>query len=254
MYKDNLMRDIYQIENYEENNPPDISIDEFLPLLELPIPYMLYPKIPGISLNQVFFNLSDYQMQNVALEIRQFLDFFHSPEFYRVFQSNFPQHLSFSQYRYFHFWEKKYEYIREKIYPILLNEEKSWLSHLFEDFLNHTEYFKFHPTITHNDFDSSNILISQDFAHISGIIDFEECAVGDLAVDLLFYREGKSFQEIIRRGSSSVKYDPYLEKRCNFLYYRTCIPYLEWGLKHERTSMINYGKRRLHFLMNKLYI
>ncbi len=212
---------------------------------------MLYPKIQRISLNQVFFSLSDFQMQNIAREIRQFLDFLHSPELYSIFQSHFSQQISFSPYRYLHFWEKKYEFIQEKIYPILTTEEKSWLSHLFEDFLNHTEYFRFHPTITHNDFDTSNILISQDFEHVSGIIDFEECAVGDPAADLLFYREGKGFQETIRRGSSRVKYDSYLEKRCKFLYCRTCIPYLEWGLEHERTTMINYGKRRLHFLMSK---
>lgn len=214
---------------------------------QLPIPFSAYSMIPGVSLERLYKELSLSEQQKAAKEIRVFLDFFHSKEFLEIFLHHFPEESGFSPQIYRNHWEKKLEFIRDRIFGILPPSDRKWLVDLFESFLAHSEYFKFTPTVTHGDFDSSNILYDQKTGVISGIIDFEDCKVGDPAADLLFYREGIYFQKIIRK-SEIVSYDSYLTERSRFLYARTCVPYLEWGILHNRKDMISYGRRRLKAL------
>ena len=52
---------------------------------------------------------------------------------------------------------------------------------------------RFTPVLIHGDFDTSNFLISQKNKELTGIIDFEECQIGDPAADLLFFQEEHLF-------------------------------------------------------------
>ncbi len=85
---------------------------------------------------------------------------------------------------------------------------------------------------------------------ITGIIDFEECSIYDPAYDLLFFDEGPEFLDTLL-----LKYDhsddPSLYARMKFLYCRTCIEYLEFGIEHDRLGMIEAGKKMLKKNMAK---
>jgi len=216
---------------------------------KLPIPFSAYSMIPGVSLERLYRDLDFKVQKKIAKEIRLFLDFFHSGEFLEIYLQHFPEEKGNSPQIYRNHWEKKLEFVRNKISRILTPLDRKWLEELFEAFLAQSECFKFNPTVTHGDFDSSNILYNPQTGSISGIIDFEDCKVGDPAVDMLFYNEGPHFQNIIR-DSELVGYDSHLSERCRFLFARTCVSYLEWGIIHNRKDMVSYGKRRLKVLKN----
>lgn len=214
------------------------------------LPYFYYKMIRGQSLNNVYNTLTQSLQIKVAHQTAQFLDFLHSFELAQQFKARFPHLAEHSPEKYFTHWKEKYNMVKSLIFPILKNEqEKTWLSNLFESFLDHPEYCKFSPVISHGDFDISNILVSENPLKITGIIDFEETKIGDPAADYLFYREGTQFmQELFK--SRQINYDLYIKNRMKFLFCRTCIPYIEWGIDHNRLKMVEYGKDRIKMLMN----
>ena len=70
------------------------------------------------------------------------------------------------------------------------------------------------------------------------------------AVDFIFYEQGESFHNQIlscfkeKKGSN-------LNERIKFLYGRSCLPYMEFGLKSNLDEMIDAGIKRLNKIMAK---
>lgn len=214
------------------------------------LPYTYYKLIRGQSLSNVYNSLTPLYQITLAHQIAQFLDFLHSSELTQQFKVKFPHLAEHTPQKYISHWEKKYNRIQSLIFPILNSKRQiSWLINLFESFLDHPEYCEFSPTIRHGDFDTSNILVNDNPPKITGIIDFEETKIGDPATDLLFYREGSQFMEELFK-KRQISYDPYLHNRMKFLFCRTCVPYMEWGIDHGRDEMVEYGKYRLKMLMD----
>ncbi|MFW9822915.1 MAG: hypothetical protein ACFFE4_08280, partial [Candidatus Thorarchaeota archaeon] len=85
---------------------------------------------------------------------------------------------------------------------------------------------------------------------ITGIIDFEECSIYDPAYDLLFFDEGPEFLKTLLLNYEFSE-DPSLHSRMKFLYCRTCMEYLEFGIDHDRIGMIKAGKAMLKKNMEK---
>ena len=219
------------------------------------IPYMYYPIIPGRSLSRVIDTLSPSTKIQIASEIAQFLDRLHSPGLAQEYLKEFslPPSLSSSQFSpqaYYEGWKALYNKTQQIFAPLLLDEERNWIANVFESFLDHPELVYFRPTVVHGDFDTSNILINEALNSVCAVIDFEDTHIGDPAADMLFFREGPLFlKQILEYRHRSIIYDKYICNRMKFLYCRTCIPYLEWGMEHDRPTMIEYGKRRLQRLM-----
>ncbi|MHA1617849.1 MAG: phosphotransferase family protein [Promethearchaeota archaeon] len=219
------------------------------------IPYMYYPKIPGHSLSTVIGTLSSTIKTRVAKQIAHFLDQLHSPALAHDYLKEFspPSSLSsssFSSQAYYDGWKVLYKKSQQLLYPLLPTEGQNWISALLESFLNHPELVNFQPTVVHGDFDTSNILVEGDLPSVCAVIDFEDTHIGDPAADMLFFREGQPFFEQILENRA-IAYDGYIRNRMKFLYCRTCIPYLEWGVEHDRPAMVEYGKERLKRLMKK---
>jgi aminoglycoside phosphotransferase (APT) family kinase protein len=126
----------------------------------------------------------------------------------------------------------------------LNNEQQKWLTNLFEEFLRNNDNFTFSPRITHNDFDTSNILIDPKKKKITGIIDFEDCRMGDPAADLLFFDEGSDFMDTLLDNYQFAN-QKSLRSRMKFYYCRTCAPYLVWGTTHNRSAMIEEGLHKI---------
>lgn len=214
------------------------------------LPYTYYKMIWGQSLSNVYDSLTQSNKIALAHQIAQFLDFLHSSGLAQQFKERFPHLAEHTSEKYFTHWKEKYDKIQSLIFPILkFDQQKTWLSNLFESFLEHPEYCEFSPVISHGDFDTSNILVIDNPFKITGIIDFEETQIGDPAADHLFYREGTPFmQELFK--NRQINYDPYIYNRIKFLFCRTCVPYMEWGVDHNRPKMVEYGKYRLKWLIS----
>lgn len=241
--------EVLQFFHHNWSAQSQISIPQPLYLHDNPdLPYLYYEMIPGRSLGTIFTQLTQPDQVALAQEIRNFLDFFHSKDLAAKFQQKFPHLSEFSAATYFKHWETFFEFIQTKIYPFLTQEGQTWLERLFTSFLAHPDYCQFTPTISHGDFDTSNILVAGNPPKLTAIIDFEDVKLGDPAADLLFFQEGQDFLDAIL-SPTGITYDPYIRNRMKFLFCRTCIPYIRWGLEHGRQSMVEYGIKRLKMLM-----
>ena len=227
-----------------------LSIPKILYLHDVQeLPFSIHNKISGKSLVYVIQQLTDTQKQRVAGEIGRFLSLLHSKELMIDFEENFAQqNTSLRKADFIQSfklqWNANYNDAREVAYEYLSDDEKIWLSAIFEEYLNNSANFSFAPRITHSDFDTSNILIDPATSKLTGIIDFEDCKIFDPSVDLLFFDEGSIFMNTVLDNYEFSK-DKSLLGRMKFFYCRTCIPYIIWGVKHNRPGMVEEGLRRI---------
>lgn len=218
--------------------PLRISLDE-------KVPFMVYEKLPGVPLSNVFPSLSSQNKKTIALGIADFLNQLHSPSILhqvnsKVFQTNFQTN------EYKHFWETRFQEIQGKIFPMVNSPQKFWIQNLFEDFLDNPTNFRFTPTLTHCDFDMSNILVNPEKGIITGIVDFEETKAWDPAADLLFFEDQLFQQKLL--GAYDFSESVSLKNRMKFLYCRTFAPYITFGLDHDKRTIIKYGLMKLEKL------
>lgn len=207
-------------------------------------PYTYYRKLPGSSLCTRYAQLSHSQQTQVGVQIAEFLDTFHTQSLAQTFSNHFPELSHFSAQSYHEHWQSIYQQCQDHIFPLLAEEEIAWSRSLFTSFLDHPEFCQFTPTLIHGDFDTSNILIEPHSNRITAVIDFEDCQIGDPAADLLFFNEGSHFHKIITT-QRHIKYDTHLRERMKFLYCRTFVPYMLWGMEHNRASLVEEGLKKL---------
>lgn len=209
-------------------------------------PFVGYKKIAGVSLSRIFFKTNISYRQNIAEQVASFLNLLHSKSICKKFAELFQIRDLMKGDAFKQYWIKRLERLRKFVFPEIKNYEKNWLEKVFDEFLSNATNFHFTPNLVHGDFDTSNILVNPDISipEITGIIDFEECSIYDPAYDLLFFDEGPEFLDTLL-----LKYDhsddPSLYARMKFLYCRTCIEYLEFGIYHDRLGMIEAGKKIL---------
>lgn len=213
------------------------------------LPFSIHKKILGKSLVYVIQKLSDTQKERVGGQIGRFLSLLHSQELLDEFERDFAHQdkitnkIDFSQSFKLH-WNTKYEEAKKIAYGYLSDDEKNWLTDIFDEYLKNSVNFSFSPRISHCDFDTSNILINSTTSKLKGVIDFEECKIWDPAVDLLFFDEGLVFMNAVLDNYKFSK-DKSLLERMKFFYCRTCTPYLVWGTTHSRSGMVEEGLRRI---------
>ncbi|TFG21090.1 MAG: hypothetical protein EU530_01255 [Promethearchaeota archaeon] len=218
--------------------PEKISLDEKMP-------YMMYKKLPGVSLSSVFSSMTPQNKKTVAIGIADFLNQLHSPHvLHQVHSKLF--YTNFSTFEYKTFWEKRFEEIKEKVFPLVNELQKAWIYSLFSAYLRNPANFRFKQALSHCDFDTSNILVHPQKGFITGIIDFEETKAWDPAADLLFYEDLTFQQQIL--DSYNFSDSKSLQNRMKFLYCWTFVPYIIWGKDHDKHAMVEYGLKRLEFL------
>ena len=209
------------------------------------LPIVGYNKIPGSSIEKIWDKIPANKKNSIAREIGIFLKQFHSQDlaekFIREFKPNISSYLDIKD-----IYENIFNKTRELIYPLLKKELIDKIEQLFINYFNELNSKKFTVCLTHQDFDTSNILIDEETFEIIGIIDFEETDIGDPAYDLIFWNQGITFQESLLKTYNE-KTDPYLEARILFYYKRSGIPYMLYGIENNLPDMITYGK----FLLEK---
>ena len=228
--------------------PSFISLTEDFPLFG-------YEKIPGVSLSRIFSLAEISYRRKIAEQVASFLNVLHSKSICKKFAELFQIQETLKGESYKQYWVKRLERLRNVVFSVIKSFEQKWLERVFDDFLSNEKNFNFSPNLIHGDFDTSNILVNPDtnVPEITGIIDFEECSIYDPAYDLQFFDEGPEFLNTLLL---KYKYsnDPSLLSRMKFLYCRTCIEYLEFGIDNNRVGMIKAGKRILKKNMKKFPI
>jgi aminoglycoside 2''-phosphotransferase len=214
-------------------------------------PFVGYKKIKGVSLSSCFQKIpSDVQLK-IGEEIGKFLSELHSQDIVREIIDRDILENEFTLESYRNYWETYFGMVQAMIFPLLSGQEKEWIKNLFSRFLDNDANFKFQPVLVHGDFDTSNILINSRTFEITGVIDFEDSRLYDPAADFLFFDEGKDFlNQIISnyKGSLGINF----KERQRFLFGRTCLSYIEFGLKNDVKDMILWGLRRLRITKKNL--
>lgn len=203
-------------------------------------PLVGYKKIKGVALGKVWNELHENKKLRIAESIGSFLTKLHSTELLKKYIEEFkiekmPRECIKTNF------ESIFETTQKKIYPLLSPELQAFVNEIFTKFLDDFKYYNFIPCMTHQDFDTSNILVDPETGRITGIIDFEDTGLGDPAYDLIFIDQGKSFFETILKNYQNDT-DEYLYQRILFYYKRTGIPYLLYGIENNLADMIQYGK------------
>ncbi|MHA1583938.1 MAG: phosphotransferase family protein [Promethearchaeota archaeon] len=242
-----IKREIFLLSHFQSHFSSRIP-QPFQYSLNPEIPFMINRKIPGISLSRVFKILDPQKIQRIGKSVGQFLAELHSDSSLKLYFEAFPQakkemvHFGLNYRKY---WADFYHKTQKKLYPLFSKDQQGWLNKVFSKFLDNQDNFHFTPTLSHGDFDTSNILVDPDKGILTGIIDFEDCKLYDPAADLLFFNEGSEFLENILRSRSKKEdtQDETLKNRMQFLFSRTCLAYIMWGVENDRPEMVSAGFR-----------
>ncbi len=219
-----------------------ISLKIPIPLhysLDIENPFMVYEKIPGISLSRCFNNTKNLQKRKIAHQIAGFLSELHS---LRINEPSKLKPLSTEDYR--EYWKNIRTKMEKDVFPTLNSKQKSWLTGVFSNFLDDNRNFNFTSCVIHGDFDTSNILVDPNNFDITGIIDFEESSIFDPAADFLFFDEGEYFFKNIIENYKGIREESF-QNRMKFLFCRTCVPYFQFGLENNRMDVYSEGMRKL---------
>jgi aminoglycoside 2''-phosphotransferase len=184
---------------------PDIAILKALEgKLPLPIPHLLYiseqapeqlafmgyPMIPGEPLlRERFAAITDETiLEQIASELANFLKVLNA----------LPLDTISSQQKTYDAraeWQQTFADFEAQLFPYMRPDAQQQITESFAAALNDASLWDFQPVICHGDFGTGNILY-QD-GHISGIIDFTFCGIGDPAQDVgaLIASYGETFIE-----------------------------------------------------------
>jgi aminoglycoside 2''-phosphotransferase len=134
--------------------------------------FMGYPMIAGEPLMQdLFQSLEDTDV--LAQELAGFLRVMHG------LKLNFLEKPPANNR---HFWQNLYDDFIRDLFPYMRPDAQNQVRETFEQALNDAVFWQFEPILVHGDFGTGNILYNR--GHITGIIDFSFCGLGDPAQDL----------------------------------------------------------------------
>ena len=242
----NEIKMLYHIQKYVSVPIPEpiyISFDPDCPL-------MGYEKIEGVPLSRCFYKVSRNQKLRIAREIGEFLSELHSDDLYQSAIRNQIVDDIFSCDKYKSEWEDYFERAQKKIFQMLTPNQKDWINNLFNTFLSKDVNFNFRYSIIHGDFDITNIVVDPHSLKITGIVDFEESRIYDPAADFLFFDEGDIFLNNIFL-SYKRNIDSQFQERMKFLYGRSCLGYIEFGMENNLPDMIEAGIKLLKNKINR---
>ncbi|MFW9772414.1 MAG: phosphotransferase family protein [Candidatus Thorarchaeota archaeon] len=222
-------------------NPIFISTEPSCPLIG-------YKKIKGKRLSQCFQKASNNQKLKIAEQIGLFLSHLHSDTLRDIISNGMRELYSAKQYK--EEWHKYYNYIQKKIFALMNSTQREWLNKLFTKFLGDKENFLFKPSLVHGDLDTSNILVDPKTFELTGVIDFEDSRIYDPAADFLFFREGRLFLDHVLSSYQKETNRSFIN-RAIFLYGRSFLPYITFGIDHNIPEMIRAG---FELLENKMKI
>ncbi|MEO8395551.1 MAG: aminoglycoside phosphotransferase family protein [Chloroflexota bacterium] len=184
---------------------PEIAILKALEgKLPLPIPRLLYiserapgqlafmgyPMIPGQPLlRERFAAITDETaLEQIASELATFLKVLNALPLDTI-PSQGETYDSRAE------WQQTFANFEAQLFPSMRPDARQQITESFAAALNDPSLWEFQPVICHGDFGTGNILYAD--GHITGVIDFTFCAVGDPAQDVgaLLASYGEAFIE-----------------------------------------------------------
>lgn len=116
--------------------------------------------------------------------------------------------------------------VEERIYPLLMKHQRTWLEAFFKGMLDNPANFDYTPCLIHGDLSCYHLLFDVPSHSLTGVIDFGVAGIGDPAVDfacLLQYYGGSFIERLYGKYPAARHY----AKRARF--YAQAIE-LQWVL------------------------
>ena len=87
-------------------------------------------------------------------------------------------------------WEDLYARIARLLFPHMRADACATVAARFEQFLADAANRRVEPALVHGDFGTGNWLYDPDARHVTGVVDFDSCTLGDPAVDVAAGAQG----------------------------------------------------------------
>jgi aminoglycoside 2''-phosphotransferase len=196
--------------------------------------FMGYHKIPGAAVSAAAL-----ERDGVAKGIADFLSTLHNLPLELAGQAGIPGQDALT-------WRTGFldflDWACEHAFPLLSPLSHQQAQCLWEDYLQDEANFTFQPCLIHCDLDPEHILVNQD--GLSGVIDWEDAAAGDPAIDfagLYWMNTPAGFARVLAHYSRPV--EPSFERRAAF--YATIAPFHEirFGLEKDDPGYTHAGIR-----------
>lgn len=181
------------------------------------IAYVAYRSIKGDPLFvESLYSLPPHLIAKTAKKLGCFLRKLHSFPYYRYFPEMSKTALMIRDN-----YMLRYQLIQEIVFPRLSQNERAWISHKFDTFLNNVDLWNFQTRFIHGDFKEDHILFDKNKGEITGIIDFG-IQVNDPAKDFGFLlRYGDEFADQVLGCYGEDDVDIYFRERmkiyCQFM-------------------------------------
>jgi aminoglycoside 2''-phosphotransferase len=139
--------------------------------------------IPGAPLEPIVVaRLPQGVMEALAAQMGQFLNQLHGLGLDDLRAVTLEEDLRLEDTR--ESWASFYRAVGKQLFAEMRPEARRSVTSLFENYLENPQLHTFSPCLRHGDLGPSNILYDPAGQRLSGIIDFDDIAVGDPAVDV----------------------------------------------------------------------
>ncbi len=137
----------------------------------------------------------------------------------------------------------------KQVLPLLGREEREQLQQLFSEHIREETLWEFEPVLAHNDLGPAHILVNES-GKLAGVIDWEELAAGDPAVDFAWMLG--EYPEIGRRmlDAACIERDAGFHKRARFNYLLMPFHEVIYGQVSGQPEFIESG---LHGIRSRLF-
>jgi aminoglycoside 2''-phosphotransferase len=200
-----------------------------------------YKKIAGVPLESD--SLSSDKLDHLARHLVVVLSALHR---FPVQQATRLQVPGGSADRWRQEYREFYAWIQHHIVPLLEPLAQAATVALWEGFLADDAHFQFRPVLIHRDLGGEHILCDAEQGLVAGIIDWEDAAIGDPALDFvgLHCDVGREFAEQVLSG-----YQGQVDKTFwpRVIFYSSIIPFYEiqFGLTTGNKAHVDHGLERL---------
>jgi aminoglycoside 2''-phosphotransferase len=251
-------------------------LPELAPTLSLPIPqfdfvwqggpqheavFVGYPKLPGVPLLPEEGALvsrpkngempqrpptKDGEIMRIARPLRQVGEFLTSLHRFPLSQAIALGISSGDGASWREEYQALYEAVQRRVGPLLDQPTRGNLSRLWREFLDDPANFQFQPALIHRDLCAEHILFDPGQGRITGVLDWEDAAIGDPAFDLTGLLDyGSEFVQGVLEAYRGPR-DGAMLNRARF--YRAIVPCHEllFGLDRGLPQRITAGLRYLH--------
>jgi len=211
-------------------------------------PFVGYPKIRGVPLTMSLLAKAD--VAAVATQLGRFLTALHRLSLSQAVALGTAT--ADAQQ-----WCQEYvamrDTIRRRIFPLLDVAHQRSLDRLWARFLEHEDNFRFTPALIHRDLSSEHILFEVEGDQVTGVIDWEDAAIGDPAFDFtgLLADYGPGFARQVLAAYEGPLDDGFLSRAS---FYRDIGPNYEvlFGLDCSLPAYVSAGLAGLRAVAGRL--